>query len=281
MTNDTTAKSRIIMASLCCLAGILSITLIPKFGGMAMDSVMLVGWSKIAESGAIAPKMVSFFFPAWMGVSIIAGVVLILLSLPVYRGEYWGRPLAMGMLAIPCIAAAYFFGPIMVTSRQLAPQAVIMLAIGLIPYFLILLLERSSIRDRLINFLVFLLLGIMSAASFTNGFSSLHDVLYRPSPIVLTSVTELALGVTIVWMGIILVLCGLPLLAARVFNGWLLTIIGTSSILVGTMTFYLTKQNQFYLASLSVTLLTLLLLLMPSIKERLIGPSLNTSNSIN
>lgn len=270
MTNNTSPQKRLLMAVICFLGGILAMTLIPKFGGLALDSVMQVGWSKIDESGEIAPKMVSLFFPFWIGLSMIAGLVLLLLSVPIYHGQYWARPLALGILAIPCITAAFLFGPIMVTSRHLAPQAIIMLGIGLIPYFSLILLEDCSLPNKLINLAMFLLIGIMSAASFTNGFSSLHDLLYRPEATALTDTqTGFALGVPVVWLGIVLALVGLPFLAGQTKAGWYLTLMGTSSILIGTFVFYLSEQNQFYLASLVISLLVLTLLLMPSIKQNL------------
>lgn len=272
MTNNTTPTGRQVMAAIAVLAGILCLTIIPMFGGTAMDVVMKSGWARVADNGAIAPKMVSFFFPFWMALSMVAGTVLILAARPIYKGEYWARPLALGMLAIPSITAAYFFGPIMVTARQLAPQALTMMAIGLIPYFTILLYERTSLSDKLSNFTVFLLLGIMAAGSFTNGFSSLHELLFRPDPKIFTAAQHgFALGVPIDFLGIILVIIGIPFLAGRTRIGWWLCSIGTLAIFIGTFIFYLSKGNSFYLAGLTVSLINLVLLHLPQVGGRVLS----------
>ncbi|MBC8503251.1 MAG: hypothetical protein H8D34_00195, partial [Chloroflexi bacterium] len=68
------------------------------------------------------------FFPVWGGMTVAAGLALLLVAKGLYDGEAWARPAAVGLLAIPSITGAYFSGPVMFFAL-----------IGLVPYFSVLL----------------------------------------------------------------------------------------------------------------------------------------------
>lgn len=283
MRNNTTSTGRSVMAFVALIAGILLITLIPDFGTKAMDAVLKGYAAKIAKVPdptllIPASKLVTFFFPFWSALCMVAGAALILLARPIYRGEEWARPIALGLLAIPSVAGAYMLGPIMFFAKPAISASVIIALTGLIPYFIILLYERSSPIDKLANFFVFTMLGVTAAYNWGNAHSSLRQLWARPNPTVVDH--AFALGIVVNWTAVILVLIGIPLLAARKPSGWWLTTIGTLSLLIGTATLYLGHPNvtEFMVGTI-MALITVILLFIPKISSLLVDTD-NTKDLI-
>ena len=81
--------------------------------------------------------LVSFFFPFWGTMSLVAGLALLVIVWPLYRGESWARGWALLCLAVPAMGGAYMIVPWMNfvgTVEGGFPPAVSIMAIGLIPY---------------------------------------------------------------------------------------------------------------------------------------------------
>jgi len=274
MRNNTTSTGRSVMAFVALIAGILLIFLVPDFGTKAMDAVLKgyeVKITKVPDPSLLVPaaKLVTFFFPFWSALCMVAGTALVLLSLPIYRGEYWARPIALGLLAIPSIAGAYMLGPIMFFAKGAISASLIIALTGLIPYFIILLYEKTSISEKLTNFFVFTMLGVTAAYNWGNAHSSLRQLWARPESSVVDH--AFSLGIVVNWTAVILVLIGIPLLAARKQSGWWLATIGSLSLLIGTGTLYLGHSNvtEFLVGTL-MALVTVTLLLIPKISGLLI-----------
>lgn len=271
MTNNTTSTGRLVMSIISFVTGILLLTLVPILGSQAFVRVLNASLANVAKTGEAAPKVVSFFFPTWLGLCVVAGAILLLLARPICQGETWARPLALGLLAIPSITGAYIFGPIAFFAKPAITSAVFIMFCGLVPYFIILLYERSSAKEKFVNAVVFLLLGILAAASFTNGHSSLRMLYDRPDPYLYnTEYLAYAIGIPAIWTGVVLVVAGIPLLAARRKSGWLFSLMGTSAILFSTAIFLFGSPNFFFVAGLALSIITLGLLLTPRLTKYLI-----------
>ena len=116
--------------------------------------------------------LVSFFYPFWGTVSLIAGIALIVIAKALSRGEGWARGLAMILLSLPSIGGAYMIVPWMnfVGSAQGGfPPAVFIMMVGLVGYFTLLLCQPGDWKQKLVDFLVFLMLGVAAAQNFANG----------------------------------------------------------------------------------------------------------------
>lgn len=278
MENNATRNSRLIVALFVVLAGILLIVFLPSSGMKAMDAVLKGAYMKIEATGnptlTAAPKLVKFFFPFWSGLTMVAGTVLLLLALPIYRGERWGRPIALGMLAIPAIGGAYMLGPIMFFAKPALNVSVYFMLIGLIPYFLILLYQNISGKQRTIYFFIFTLLGVTAAYNFGNGHSSLRQLMSALTNNPQAVDHAYALGIVANWVGVILVLIGIPLLAARTRSGWWTSTIGISAMFIGTGQLYLSHTSTIeFLVGTLMAIVTLLLLVTPSIGGALLNSS--------
>jgi len=211
----------------------------------------------------------------WIGLTMLAGVALLILVRPIYRGDYWARPLALGMLAIPSITAAFMFGPVMNSSKHLAGVDAIILLIGLIPYLIVLLSEQSSGKDKAANTTIFLLLGILIAFAFTNGFSALHELNSRVDPKFYEGEYFMyAVLFPVIWLGCAAAIVGIPLLAGRSKTGWWMVTLGVVAMVLGLAAFSIVNPNAFYIGNLSLALVVLVLLLLPGVGGRLIDEKL-------
>lgn len=292
MENNTTSNARLIMTALVLLTGILLIAILPEFGMKSMDAVLKGAYMKIEKVGnpalLAAPKLVKFFFPFWTGLSMVVGIALLFLAVPIYRGEKWGRPIALGLLAIPSIGGAYMLGPIMFFASSAINVSIYFMLAGLIPYFVILLYEQSSGIAKTRNFFIFTLLGVTAAYNFGNGHSSLRQLWSSLEQNPQAVDHSFALGVIVNWVGVILVVIGIPLLAGRTKAGWWTATLGTFAMLVGTGQLFLghTETVEFIVGT-SMALVTALLLITPKIggallleQETKFIPSLEESKAI-
>lgn len=211
MINETRSTGSRTIAITAAFAGILLIGLVPVCTSMAMDAVLKGAVLKIEATGnpALVPalKLVSFFFPFWGAMSMVAGATLLVLTIPIFRGERWASAIALGMLAIPSIGGAYMSGPVMFFAKGVFFYFVTVMLVGLIPYFIILLRGHSAKSERITNFLLFLLLGVTAAWTFSNGHSALRMLLARPEPFSFSlGLHGFALGIPASWTGVILVI---------------------------------------------------------------------------
>ena len=83
--------------------------------------------------------------------SVIAGFALLVIAKPLFDGKAWARGLALLCLALPSMGGAYMIVPWMnfVGSKEGGfPPAVIIMMIGLIPYFTLLLAEKGDGKQK-------------------------------------------------------------------------------------------------------------------------------------
>ncbi len=274
MNKDMTPGDRRILAVLVAAAGLLLVTVVPNAFLGAMDAVLKGIAVKVPVAGnpdlVSAPKIVTLFFPLWGGLSLAAGAALLALAALIYRGEGWARPLAVGLLAIPAIAGAYMSGPIIFFGRGAIPQFLLIMLVGLIPYFVLLLWGKAPVRQKVGDFLLFLLLGVTAAWSFSNGGSSLRILLARGE---VSGLYVFLLGIPAVWMGVVEVMVGIPLLVAHTRTGWWLTAIGLVTIALGTAVLLFSGLAAVeFSAGVLMAVVSLALLLIPGIGRRAIQP---------
>ncbi len=275
MIEDVTARDRRVMAVVAVLAGILMITIVPNTLVAAMDVVLKGIAIKLPTipnpDVKAAPQIVTLFFPMWGALTMVAGVTLLAVAQPLYRGERWARAAAIGMTAIPAIAGAYLSGPIVYFAKQAVPLFLLIMAIGLVPYFVLLLWGRAPIRHKLGTCSLFLALGVTAAWSFSNAGSSLRILLSRTD---FSTLYVLLLGVPVTLMGVIAVIVSFPFLAAHSPVGWWLALVGLLSVTTGNVLLYLSGLNSFefllgIVLGIVFGVVSLALLLAPGVGRRL------------
>ncbi|MCK6540341.1 MAG: hypothetical protein L6Q26_09805 [Anaerolineales bacterium] len=285
MLLSTSRQVRLVVVSLVVIAAILMIAVVPFIGFDMVNPIVKAQQARIekftAEGNPQAPLLaytvwlVSFFFPFWSTLSLVAGIVLLVIALPLFRGERWTRGLALLMLAIPSIGGAYMVVPWMnfVGSAQGGfPPAVTIMTIGLIPYFAILLAEKVDLTQKVVDFLVFLMLGVTAAENFANGHAAFRILFGHPArPLFAEGIAITFFGWLALWVGMGLCIAAIYLLGEKKISGWYAGLIGGLVTLVASAaTHYVRHATNDYLYGALMGLSIVVMLLIPVFKQRLL-----------
>ncbi len=285
MLLSTPRQVRLIVVTLVVIAALLMITVIPFIGFDMVNPIVKAQQARLekftAEGNPQAPLLaytvwlVSFFFPFWSTMSLIAGIVLLVIALPLYRGQRWTRGLALLCLAVPAIGGAYMIVPWMnfIGSAQGGfPPAVTMMTIGLIPYFAILLAEKVDVSQKIVEFLVFLMLGVTAAENFANGHAAFRILFGHPArPLFAEGIAITFFGWLSLWVGMGLCIAAIYLLGEKKISGWYAGLIGGLVTLVGSgATHYVRHATNDYLYGALMGLSIVVMLVIPIFKQRLV-----------
>lgn len=285
MLRSTSSQVRLIVVSLVVVAAILMIALVPFIGFDMVNPIVKAQQARIekftAEGNPQAPLLaytvwlVSFFFPFWSTMSFIAGIVLLVIALPLYRGERWTRGLALLCLAMPSIGGAYMIVPWMnfIGSAQGGfPPAIIIMTIGLIPYFTLLLAEKVDLTQKIVDFLVFLMLGVTAAENFANGHAAFRILYGHPArPLFAEGIAITYFGWLSLWVSMALCIAAIYLLGEKKISGWYAGMIGGLVTFVASgATHYVRHATNDYLYGSLMGLSIVVMLLIPLFKKRLL-----------
>ena len=285
MLLSTPRQVRLVVVTLVVIAALLMIAVIPFIGFDMVNPIVKAQQARIekftAEGNPQAPLLaytvwlVSFFFPFWSTMSLIAGIVLLVIALPLYRGERWTRGLALLCLAVPAIGGAYMIVPWMNfigSAHGGFPPAVAMMTIGLIPYFAILLAEKVDVTQKIVEFLVFLMLGVTAAENFANGHAAFRILFGHPArPLFAEGIAITFFGWLSLWVGMGLCIAAIYLLGEKKISGWYAGLIGGLVTLVGSgATHYVRHATNDYLYGALMGLSIVVMLVIPVFKQRLV-----------
>ena len=285
MLLSTPRQVRLVVVTLVVIAALLMIAVIPFIGFDMVNPIVKAQQARIekftAEGNPQAPLLaytvwlVSFFFPFWSTMSLIAGIVLLVIALPLYRGERWTRGLALLGLAVPAIGGAYMIVPWMNfigSAHGGFPPAVAMMTIGLIPYFAILLAEKVDVTQKIVEFLVFLMLGVTAAENFANGHAAFRILFGHPArPLFAEGIAITFFGWLSLWVGMGLCIAAIYLLGEKKISGWYAGLIGGLVTLVGSgATHYVRHATNDYLYGALMGLSIVVMLVIPIFKQRLV-----------
>lgn len=286
MLTTTPRNTRLIVVTLVVIAAILMIAVIPFIGFNMVNPIVKAQQARIekftAEGNPQAPLLaytvwlVSFFFPFWSTMSLIAGIVLLVIALPLFRGERWTRGLALICLAVPSIGGAYMIVPWMnfIGSAQGGfPPAVAIMTIGLVPYFALLLAEKVDLTQKVVEFLVFLMLGVTAAENFANGHAAYRILFGHPArPIFAEGIAITYFGWLALWVGMALCIAAIYLLGEKKISGWYAGLIGgLVTMVASSATHYVRHATNDYLYGALMGLSLVVMFLIPLFKQRLLN----------
>ena len=219
--------------------------------------------------------LVSFFFPFWGTLSVLAGIALLIVAKPLYNGELWARGLALFCLSIPAIGGAYMIVPWMNfvgTKYGGFPPAVATMMIGLIPYFAILLLDKGDMKQKIVDFLAFLMIGITASYSFANGHAAFRVLYGHPKrPMFAEGIAMTYFGWIGLWVAWWLLAAAVYKLGTRKESGWYLMLIGGAiAMVVGFAVGVVRYTTVDYYLNGALGLSVVILALIPLFKERLL-----------
>ncbi|RJP52315.1 MAG: hypothetical protein C4557_06510 [Anaerolineaceae bacterium] len=289
MLLSTSRQVRLAVVTLVVIAAILMIAVIPFIGFDMVNPIVQGQQARIEKFKAEGtPEMavqaalleltvwlVSFFYPFWSVLSLAAGIALLVIAKDLYNGEKWARGFALLCLAIPAMGGAYMIVPWMNFVGSVKggfPPAVIIMSIGLIPYFALLLLEKGDWMQKVVDFLVFLMLGVISAESFANGHAAFRILYGHPKrPLFAEDISITYVGWLGLWISAALTIAAIYLLGNRKLSGWYYAYIGAwVAIIAGGATHYVRHATNDYLYNVLMGVSLVVMLLIPVFKQRLL-----------
>lgn len=286
MLPTTPRNVRLTVITVIVIAAVLMVALVPFLGFDMVNPIVKGQLGRIdkfiAEGNPQAPLLkltpwlVSFFYPFWSVMSMIAGLALLVIAKDLYSGEGKFRGLALLCLSVPAMGGAYMIVPWMnfVGSVQGGfPPAVIIMTIGLVPYFTLLLAERGDRTQKLADFFVFLMLGVSSAESFANGHAAFRILYGHPQrPLFAEGIAITYLGWLGLWVGCGLTIAAIYLLGERRLSGWYAGMIGgVVTAVVSASIHYVRHATLDYLYGALMGLSIVILLAIPVVKQRLLN----------
>lgn len=285
MLPTTSRNIRLVVVTIVVIAAIVMIAVIPFIGFNMVNPIVKAQQARIekftAEGNPQAPLLaytvwlVSFFFPFWSTMSLIAGIVLLVIALPLFRGERWTRGLALICLAVPSIGGAYMIVPWMnfIGSTQGGfPPAVVIMSVGLIPYFALLLAEKVDLTQKVVEFLIFLMLGVTAAENFANGHAAFRILFGHPArPLFAEGIAITYFGWLALWVGMALCIGAIYLLGEKKVSGWYAGLVGGFVTMVASSaTHYVRHATNDYLYGALMGLSLMAMFLIPLFKQRLL-----------
>jgi len=272
---DTAKKNRLIMAVLLVGAGLFMVAIAPSLVQSTLDPMLEGLMKKVAEdpSYASGPTLMAIFYPLCRALIMVAGVTSVLIAYPLWQGEGWTWPVALTCLAVPAVCGMYMMLPFVSFVEDTFPPPVPIILTGLIGYWGVLLLKKSDRAQKVVDFIVFTLLGVATGGGFVLGFGAMRQLLARPgNPLFInTKIVSLTIGGPLNWISAFFVFAAIPLLARRKPLGWWLALIGAVSAVVGSLPTYFISLSAFYLIGIASGTILTVTLLIPSVKRRLIG----------
>lgn len=284
MLQSTPKMNRQIVVALVLIAAVLMVVYVPFESFGMVNPIVKYQQARIekftAEANPQAPLLkltvwlVSFFYPFWGTLSALAGLALFTIAKPLYNGERWTRGLTLILLSIPAIGGAYMIVPWMNFVGSVEggfPPAVLIMTIGLVPYFALLLLEKVDLWQKLVEAAVFLMLGVTAAENFANGHAAFRILYGHPSrPSFGEGIAITYFGWLGLWVAWIMCWYAIYLLGMRKKSGWYMTLIaGLITVVVSGATHYVRHATYDYLYGALMGLSLVVMMLWPFFSKRL------------
>jgi len=294
MTGKTTPTQRAILAAVAVIMGLYLMFVAPFQTLDTLNPCLknLVEVWQVAEPNGVwdtPVKILTVTFYVWMALFVFAGAVLVVIAKDIYAGKRWARPLALALLSLPAIGGLSFVIPWMVlVVRQPngkneaagSPPAMSIMVLGLIAFFLMLLLEKADLKTKIAQIVVFGWLGITAGMVYMNAQHGVRYFMHNPSAPYFDpkySHPELFLGGYVLYASTLLFIVAIGLLAARHPAGWYTGVVASLMTAVVMLLVFIDRQQagasgaSEWLRGAILSLILLALLLIPWFKDRILG----------
>jgi len=212
MFKETSKTQRVIMGITAVIAGLFMMYVAPT---QAMQTL------KIALE-EVMERLIPFdpdFYPAvpvlgatysiWMILLWMLGAASIVIAKKVYDGEEWARSTMLGFSAIPAVGGMTMFIPWMVlvvsdysngpvpgilpppAGISMMPPVIWTLAAGLLFYFIFLLADQDTIKNKILKLIPYTFLGVVAGMVFMNGQHGVRYFIFIPELLTNNSPTSL------------------------------------------------------------------------------------------
>lgn len=226
-----------------------------------------------------APFFISIFVNILRAISVVAGITLVIIAYPLWKGESWPYPIAVSCISLPTIFSVIVTLPYVVHVGFPPPSAIILI-IGLVTIWVFLWLKKGDQLEKITRLVVFTLMGVTAGqinvlvmhgakAIFETEFNITDPSIIDPKNAIF------GLGSPMNFIAFIMLLIAIPLLIARKKSGWYLGLIAGATVVfinIPTQIIRWQVSGDFsFIAAGVFGLLLVISLLLPVFKEKLIG----------
>ena len=145
-----------------------------------------------------AVPVLGITYGIWIVLMTFGGILLIILSKSLYKGDLKARATGLGVSAIASIAGMTMFIPWMVlvvsdysngpvsgiipppVDISKAPPVLMIMIIGLISYFVFLLMDKDSIKDKISKTVIYTAIGVVAGMVFMNAQHGVRYFIFVP-----------------------------------------------------------------------------------------------------
>jgi hypothetical protein len=230
---NTPKNIRILLAVLAVIVGIFMVTVAPFLIQVSLERVIsalvTISATKPAYSSGI--PLFSYAFPLYRGLIFIGGISLILLSRAISQGREWSFPAALLAAAFPSAGGMFMFMPY-VSFVDGFPLPLVVSFVGLVFFWSLIILRRVDKWLKWGQLLALTFMGMLTTHAFIVGTGNLRTLLTRPEKPMYNGLGwwVLAWSQPIQWICVVLLFCGIFLLASRKASGWWLGLISVTSL---------------------------------------------------
>jgi hypothetical protein len=225
----------------------------------------------------LAPGFITTWFFAQRGISVVAGITLVVISYKIWKGESWTYPITLSCISLPTIFGVLTVLPYLVHVGG-PPPAIFVIVLGLISFFIVILIKRGDKLEKIARLLVFTLLGVTAGQINVLIMHGIKGIFDNPDAPLLSDPANAIYGfeVPLNVIGMLMFILAIPLLAnsnpKKRTLGWNLGVIGGIAVVVGNFPTHFIRlvTNDFLLAGILGAALVISLLI-PVFKSRLIG----------
>jgi hypothetical protein len=285
MLPQTPSNARLAAVTILVIAAILMVVYVPFASFNMVNPILELQLERIEQFKAsgdaswplltLTTWLVSFFYPFWGTLTLCAGIAAFFIVKPLYNGEVWARGMALLCFSVPSVGGAYMIVPWMNfvgTKYGGFPPAVAIMMLGLIPFFAVLLLDKGDLKQKFVDFVAFMALGVAASYSFSNGHAAFRVLYGHPKrPMFAEGIAITFVGFLGLWVGWWLLTAAIYKLGVRKESGWYLMLIGGAiTAVAGFATGYVRHTTVDYWLNGILGLICVVLPLIPLFKERLL-----------
>ncbi|MHA1974996.1 MAG: hypothetical protein ACTSW1_18545 [Candidatus Hodarchaeales archaeon] len=274
---DFSDRSRLILVIVALFYGVFNITLGPIIFQMTWQRLMERILSLTPSNPALetAPFFHTIWFSIVRSISVLAGITLIVIAYNLWKKDKWAYPLSLMCIALPIMLNVVLAIPHLAQGLGMAPNMIIIL-VGLICYWIFVLLKNGTTKERITRFVIFTLLGaitgqinILVLHGTKNTLSSGLDMtLFNPEIAIYTIEAPVNLYAMVMFT------LSIYLLASENIKGYYLAIVGGVAVFFVNLIAQIIRMQTFdFLGAAIFALILVILLLVPQVKESLLGPT--------
>ncbi len=282
MDLNLSKQTRMAVLAVVLIAAILMIAVLPFTVPAALDLIQVEQAKRIDKFYATGDpnaslisttrELVGFFFPLWTSLTMFAGMVILVIAKAFYNGAKWARALTLLCLSIPSAGGAYMTVPYLNFAKVGIPNGIWFAAVGLIAYFTVVFATSASMKKKLIDGWVFLILGVTAAEAFSNGHAASRIVDgHFARPHYAEGIFILFPTMAIGWIATVLLFLAIYFVARRHIAGWYMAMMsGLGVMIMGFVTQTVRTATFDYLYQGLMGLAILVTFMLPVIKARML-----------